>query len=362
MEINFKSISFSVLMLAILNLSVEGKEKILIREVAPRIINRMEVHTTEVCQIMNKLSLTVNGDVFSPMDGRIATNLIVPTKERGKILLRMYPSKMPHKLETGNLEFEIAALQHLSQRRINVPRLLQFNDGRYKAELNGKTSIAYPFIEGCAISKEELSVKTATISGNYLASMIKANQEFKPEKYLLNISEGDLDHIVNLYNRLCQEFPSLSKVRVYSEMASFVSRESIRGIYRKSPQGIVHADYFFENLILKEEKAALIDFSDAYYGAIVTDVAIGAMEFSAVSEEKWDFSYLKAFLAPIKPWLRKYEFTKDDLINVMRANCLRFAIYTMRPTLQTSKDLEYNPYARRFKYLSHPSIHKLLEF
>lgn len=55
-------------------------------------------------------------------------------------------------------------------------------------------------------------------------------------------------------------------------------------IINDTPIGIVHGDYFFENILINKEKEVigLIDFGDAYYGHLLNDIVIGVMEASVI--------------------------------------------------------------------------------
>ena len=322
-------------------------------------MNQLEISHVEIEQILNSLNLTLKDKQLLSFNSRMASNFIISTHEKERVLIKIYHEERGNKLETGNIHFEVAALRHLKNQGINVPDLLMFENDRYILNLINKTIIAYVFIAGTVPTKNQLSVITATLSGEFLASMIKAAENFNIDYYKHSLPTGDIDHIISISKLKSRDTPNIHSSSIFEDMLNVASDKKLKNIMAKSPQGIVHADFFFENFIVNDKESSVIDFNDAYYGSIVMDVAIGAMEFSAVSEKEWNFDYLNLFLKPIKPWLIHYKFTADDLIILMQINCLRFAIYTYEP--QYDENFDHNSYVQRFKYLSQANIQRKIK-
>jgi Ser/Thr protein kinase RdoA (MazF antagonist) len=93
----------------------------------------------------------------------------------------------------------------------------------------------------------------------------------------------------------------------------------------KTPKGLVHGDFFFENVLSSHGMlAGVIDFGDVYYGSLVMDIAIGSMEFAMKEGEVWDFDLHEQFLAANKGWLVAHNISFDLFHDVLLANCARF--------------------------------------
>ncbi len=139
-----------------------------------RVLEKLTINNEDLRDVLSKLGLTMNGNATMPKEGRIATNLIVPTQERGNVLVRAYPEHVETKLETGVFGFEVRVLAHLSSHGLKVPSPLLFEGSTPLYNHKGQVYMVYPFIQGSTLEKEDLSLDVAEKSGEFVSKMILA--------------------------------------------------------------------------------------------------------------------------------------------------------------------------------------------
>lgn len=316
---------------------------------SPADINESIVNT-----VLSKLKVTVIGGQSYPKDGRIANNIIVDTQELGRIIIRVYPKDLPRKLETGNVQFEVDALTFLSRNMVPVPQPLPFDDSTNLLSVDKYSVFCYKLLPGVTFTTDELNAEVVTKIGHLLSQMTSVATSFGTLLPAEQIPSGDLEYIDDIAKVRMQEYPQLETCAAFQKMVTFNSNAGLRSKIAATPNGLVHADFFHENIIADTEgDLSVIDFGDCYYGKVIMDVAIGAMEFAVQSDEDnlWDYSLFRAFLLPNFKFLKDNNIDCETFLNIMSANCLRFAIYTLPSTLSKGEPIESNPYVRRFNYL-----------
>lgn len=316
-----------------------------------RVIERLEIDAPLASAILSKLGITYQGGLEIPKEGRIASNVIVST-DRGRYVLRLYPKGCQDtKLETGNVDFEAEALRFLSARGVAVPAPEIFPEtGSPILEISGAKVLVYPVIPGDCIRQEELSVPIARRSGELLHSMIEASSQFHAQAG--GAPEGDAAYILGIAERLLERIPSLRDSPDFAAMVKVVSSLNLEEQLKKTPQGIVHGDFFFENILKNgDDPLSIIDFGDAYYGALVMDIVTSSMEFSVLSDGSWDLKMFSACLSPHADWLKTHRINSSFFHGLLLANCLRFSIYTLPGTLEEGMSVSENPYVARFQKL-----------
>lgn len=324
-----------------------------------RVIEEIKVTPEMRRSVLNALKLEekVGGDVIktkgsSPDSGRIASNTIVQT-EKGRVMVRFYPESMPDKLETGFVEFEVAALRFLASKGSRVPAPLSFTSGDYLKKEGVYKTFAYKLLPGKQVSMDSITEAQVGKIGTFLANMLETSSAFDKASVKGTPPTGDIPYISDiLERRLSQDvYSGLSGHEEIKLMKEFLKKESLSKTLKRTPQGVVHADFFDENVLVNEQGVfSLIDFGDAYYGAVVQDAAIGCMEFS-IRGEKWNLDFARTFLDPLKPWLSKNKISGGEFVDLIMLNCVRFMVYTLPFTLEEGNILEKNNYLKRFKTL-----------
>jgi Ser/Thr protein kinase RdoA (MazF antagonist) len=324
---------------------------------AERFVEKVEVDLPLIHKVLNELKLTYSGDIQVPENGRIASNIFLTTPEKGEVMLRFYPAGcQDEKLESGFVDFEIEALTYLSSHGISVPEPLDFRQGKCM-DVDGIKIFAYRLLPGESMKMSDLTEDLATKASLFLKEMLSVSEKFRPDARKA-APRGDFDYILEILIKLIQKYPRISGEPELIQMEK-QSRQLLKNqAFNESPMGIVHADFFFENILIDEKtgRFSAIDFGDAYYGHIVQDILIGAMEFCVTEDQNWDLAMFKNFLKPHQGFLKAHRFAPHDIIEILQGNCLRFAIYTMPTTMEDNKPVSMNPYVARFYQLEKTSL------
>lgn len=115
------------------------------------------------------------------------------------------------------------------------------------------------------------------------------------------------------------------------------------------PQGVVHADLYPANVVYARGRlVGFIDFDDAYYGTLLHDVAIAAMEFGTGPDAVPD----PALVAPLVAAYAALRgpVAAGDLVRAMWLNGFRFYGDALAITLRDGGTPADNLYARRLDY------------
>jgi hypothetical protein len=78
------------------------------------------------------------------------------------------------------------------------------------------------------------------------------------------------------------------------------------------------------------------------------DIVISSMEFSVLSDGSWNLEMFEASLKPHSEWLEENKIDFPLFYDLLMANCLRFAVYTLPNTLRQQEPVAENPYVFRF--------------
>ncbi len=296
-------------------------------------------------EILLELGVHAKGEATSPDEGLIASNYFIDTVEKGQIVIRANELG-----ENKGVGFEVKALDFLGKHDAPVPNVLRFNDDSLEKHVDDKRVIAYTPIDGDTLGSDELdSCALATEAGSLLRNMIVPAALYEPDG---TEPDGDATFIKGITTEFLDKYPDLADHSFFKDAVANLVSENYAEALRTSPKGIVHADFFYENIIKRDDKlVGIIDFGDAYYGAILNDVVIGAMEFSVFeANEQWKPELFEAFLQPNADWLRKSGIDFDTFQATLLANCLRFAVYTLGFEREddSSASADENRYIQRY--------------
>ncbi|MEZ2247273.1 phosphotransferase [Microcoleus sp.] len=322
-------------------------------------------------KVMQKLGLTPQGDMTYPNEGRIAYNIIVPTRERGKVLFRCYPeqsSKAALGYGIKQAKFEIKVLVFLAAKGAPTPKPIAFSTGDYSLEQDGFFIFAYPLQEGKTLERKDLSQQVANDAGTLLSQIIEHSESYEPKG---DEPDGDIEYIKTILNNFLKRRPDYKDEEIFQDIHTHLSNQVFLRDIERTPKGLVHGDYFFENIISKDGKLiGVIDFGDAYYGYLLMDIVIGSMEFAMKDDEVWDMDLFEDFVKANKNWLKKNNVSFDLFHNVLLANCGRFVahLYNLaQDELEENSNAkgfikpDNNPYIERFYTFQKTEIKQELE-
>ena len=191
------------------------------------------------------------------------SNFLIETTGGQRFILTLYEKRV----DTADLPFFIALLDHLADRGLPVPRALRDREGRQVQQVAGRPACLIEFLRGVSVDRPTPGQAHAT--GAVLGQMHRASADFagvRPNslgpagwRALAARCGSDLDLIA----------PGLS-ARVADELA-FLDDAWPAGL----AQAVVHADLFPDNvLLLGETVAGVIDFYFACSEVRAWDLAV----------------------------------------------------------------------------------------
>lgn len=324
-----------------------------------RITPKIALSAEKASEILNSFGLTLTDSVREVGGGRIANNLIAKTKEQGDVIIRLYPKTYG----ISKVAFEADVLRHFSDSGVMVPAPINLTASRQNfnniLQLDEIDIFVYRALPGKTLTQDQLSVPVAKVAGAALYNLVSASVKYQPTKLLLH---GNLGFISGLLRAAKERDAAFAMLPVAAEMETIITDKNTVESLAKTSKGIVHADFFFENLLLKDGNVTgILDFGDAYYGHVVNDAIIGAMEFSVQSDETWNINMWHSFMQENSPWLKHEPLSPELMRSILLANCIRFAVYTLPFTQQEGLPIETNKYIQRFLAIKHDDLGEKLE-
>lgn len=324
-----------------------------------RIIPRQELTVPQLGSILKDFGLTMCSNLTASSEGRIASNVSVLTQEMGDVIVRAYPASY----SSRKVDFEVAVLMHFSGLDISVPQpLATISIENKDAHISRNSELqifVYKKLSGNTLQRSELNSDYAKQGGEVLRKLLRTAANFVPSN---TRATGDIEFVFGLLRAFKEQQREFACSEIASAMEDALMSEKLYRCLEGAPKGLVHADYFFENVLVNNGNiCAVLDFGDAYYGALVNDIVIGAMEFSVLADRSWDKQCLKNFLIPLVEELRVYGLTPNQLIDLMRVNCVRFSIYTLPISQANGEKIEENEYVQRFLALTSGKVREEIE-
>ena len=278
--------------------------------------------------------------------GRLASNWIVRTTTVGDVILRLYPLAYG----ASKVTFETEALAHLAAADVPVPSPVLRRNGagpnEFVAKFEGGFAFVYQSLAGSALTQAKLTSEIAEHAGAMLSRMITPATGFRPKGPSMY---GDLPFIAGLLRAAKERSIELALHPVAGAMEAAVADGDLKAALERTPLGLVHGDYFFENLLIRYGQiSAVLDLGDAFYGYVLHDLAIGAMEFAVLEDETWRIDFWQSFVRENNGWLRDNLISGRLLRQLTACNCVRFAVYTLPFTNQEGGTILSNRYVKRF--------------
>ncbi|APJ03490.1 phosphotransferase [Silvanigrella aquatica] len=229
-------------------------------------------------------------------------------------------------------------------RKLSVPKLLPFNNGCFVKKINELCFFAYEIIDGKSPKQVDLSNYLAQEAAILLSNFFKISSQYETKN---KTPINDIKSIHNMFINFKNKFLSQIDYSYFHEIENFFANIKIDSWLEKNEKGLVHGDYFFENILLKKNKiVGIIDFGDVYYGNMVNDLVIGAMEFSVDTLEVFNLQWMQSFLG-----ILKFNLTSVYFLDLMRLNCIRFMTQTIPDEIYSGHTPCQNRYLNRFKKL-----------
>ncbi|EKX67496.1 homoserine kinase [Streptomyces ipomoeae] len=280
-------------------------------------------------------------------EGIINSNYRLQTAD-GDFLLRVCP---PDRV-AEELTFELSVLRHLADGGFPTQRPLRRADGSLTGTVDGHPYMVLTFLPGRTLTEEELSVPIAGQAGRLFAQMQNLLDSWVPEG-----AKPDADHplIAELAGVVDQRLAELGESgRADRDLVrtTWEQTERLFAPDRPLARGVVHADFYNENVLVQPGPAGLeitgvIDFDDCYWGIQLCDLALATMEFAATDGIRIDWELAGATLDSY----RQHRALKAEdgalIFDAFRFLCIKFLGYTL-----DLGDPQDNPYLHRLRFLA----------
>ena len=189
------------------------------------------------------------------------TNYLLKSKNK-KFILTIFEKRVSNK----EIPFFMKLMDKLNSSKINCPKPLKNNDGKYLVKLKNKTACIVSFVKGK--DKNKLDLKNCFEVGKIIALMHLVSRN-------INLSRKNSMGIKNLD-------PLLKNIKFRSNKFSNLEKFLINNLKdikknwpKKLPKGIIHGDLFIDNIFFNKNKlSGIIDFYFAANDYFMYEIAI----------------------------------------------------------------------------------------
>ena len=180
-----------------------------------------------------------------------------------RFILTMYERR----IDVADLPFFLGLLDHLSSRRLPVPRTIHDRQGSAWRDVDGKAVALIEFLPG--VSVDAPSPAQARNVGAVLARMHLAAEDFPAER------TNDLDPAASAHALHECGRDALARIDGDLPIALEESRRIADNWPTDLPRSVIHSDLFPDNvLLLGDDVSGLIDFYFACNDAMAYDLAV----------------------------------------------------------------------------------------
>ena len=189
------------------------------------------------------------------------TNYLLKSKNK-KFILTIFEKRVSNK----EIPFFMQLMDKLNNSKINCPKPLKNNDGKYLIKLKNKTACIVSFLKGK--DKNKLDLKNCFEVGKIIAQMhLVTNNINLSRKNSMGIK--NLDPLLKSIKFRSNKFSNLEKFLINN------LKEIKKNWPKKLPKGIIHGDLFIDNIFFNKNKlSGIIDFYFAANDYFMYEIAI----------------------------------------------------------------------------------------
>ena len=189
------------------------------------------------------------------------TNYLLKSKNK-KFILTIFEKRVSNK----EIPFFMKLMDKLNNSKINCPKPIKNNDGKYLIKLKNKTACIVSFLKGK--DKNKLDLKNCFEVGKIIAQMHLVTKNIDlSRKNSMGIK--NLDPLLKSIKFRSNKFSNLEKF-----LANNLN-EIKKNWPKKLPKGIIHGDLFIDNIFFNKNKlSGIIDFYFAANDYFMYEIAI----------------------------------------------------------------------------------------
>jgi len=230
------------------------------------------------------------------------------TTTTGEYVLTLFES-----IPRDDLPFYVGLMDHLARGEVRCPQPMRMNDGGLIAEVSGKPACIVTRLAGAPVAKPE--AEDCRVAGALLGNVHVAGIEY----------DAGLE---NPRGRAWRErFAETVAPRVSRAEAELIESENrYQSLHDDTvlPQGVIHGDYFRDNVLWDEEGVpGVIDFYFACDDALAYDLAIGVNDWCVTPDARIDPVSARAFIHGYESRRPLEDFERELWPVVLRRAALR---------------------------------------
>ena len=189
------------------------------------------------------------------------TNYLLKSKNK-KFILTIFEKRVSNK----EIPFFMKLMDKLNNSKINCPKPLKNNEGKYLIKLKNKTACIVSFLKGK--DKNKLDLRNCFEVGKIIAQMHLVTKNINlSRKNSMGIK--NLDPLLKSIKFRSNKFSNLEKFLVNN------LNEIKKNWPKKLPKGIIHGDLFIDNIFFNKNKlSGIIDFYFAANDYFMYEIAI----------------------------------------------------------------------------------------
>ena len=189
------------------------------------------------------------------------TNYLLKSKNK-KFILTIFEKRVSNK----EIPFFMKLMDKLNNSKINCPKPLKNNNGKYLIKLKNKTACIVSFLKGK--DKNKLNLKNCFEVGKIIAQIHLVTKNIDlTRKNSMGIK--NLDPLLKNIKFRSNKFSNLEKFLVNN------LKEIKKNWPKKLPKGIIHGDLFIDNIFFNKNKlSGIIDFYFAANDYFMYEIAI----------------------------------------------------------------------------------------
>lgn len=241
---------------------------------------RPVINQKEISHFLENFSIGTLLD-FQNIKKGLANEIVKIKTTKGTYILKIIIRNSPQKVQ-----YEINLLNSIKE--LPVPQPILSTNGSFLVKYNQRFhAFLYGYIKGKEYNK--FSEKQLKSVGDLLAKFHDRTESFKSDIKRLEFYTID----ESLYTNMIEVLKMSKEPRIVKELG-YMQENFLKynNISQDLPQGAIHSDFKPENILFEKEKiSGVIDFDNAYQGALVLDLACTIMWFCSDSAT---FNYINA--------------------------------------------------------------------